>query len=208
MLEGKRPPGSRVLVLDCEGYFMGAGMAELMRAHGHDVDLLTSCEKVAPMCDETLEGPILRRHLHDLGIGMRAETWVTRIEPGGVACETELGDTFELEADAVVLVTQRVSDEALYLELAGDRGSLRGRLSRGRLRRAAADRRRDLGRAPARARDRLGRPGPAAAAPARAAWARTRPGAGVSGPGPAGRRSEGSVYTRGLGGRSSGGRVQ
>ena len=107
------------------------------------------------MCDETLEGPILRRHLHDLGIGMRAETWVTRIEPGGVACETELGDTFELEADAVVLVTQRVSDEALYLELAGDRGRARGRLPRGRLRRAAADRRRDLGRAPARARDRL-----------------------------------------------------
>ena len=48
------------------------------------------------------------------------------IEPGGVACETELGDTFELEADAVVLVTQRVSDEALYLELAGDRGALEG----------------------------------------------------------------------------------
>jgi dimethylamine/trimethylamine dehydrogenase len=126
MLEGKRPPGSRALVLDCDGYFMGAGMAELMRTHGHDVELVTSCEKVAPMCDETLEGPILRRHLHDLGIGMRAETWATRIEPGGVACETELGDSFELEADAVVLVTQRVSDEALYLELAGDRGSLEG----------------------------------------------------------------------------------
>ncbi len=61
------------------------------------------------MCDETLEGPILRRHLHDLGIGMRAEAWLTRIGPGGVEGETELGDTFDLEADAVVLVTQRVS---------------------------------------------------------------------------------------------------
>jgi dimethylamine/trimethylamine dehydrogenase len=118
MLEGKRPPGSRVLVLDCEGYFMGAGMAELMRMHGYEVELVTSCEKVAPMCDETLEGPILRRHLHALGIGMRAETWLTRIEPGGVSAETELGDTFDLEADAVVLVTQRVSHEGLYLELA------------------------------------------------------------------------------------------
>ena len=117
MLEGKRPPGSRVLVLDCEGYFMGAGMAELLRAHGHEVELVTSCEKVAPLCDETLEGPLLRRHLHDLGIRMRAETWLTRIEPGGVAAETELGETFELEADAVVLVTQRVSHERLYLEL-------------------------------------------------------------------------------------------
>jgi dimethylamine/trimethylamine dehydrogenase len=126
MLEDKRPPGSRAIVLDCDGYFMGAGMAELLRAHGHEVELVTSCEKIAPRCDETLEGPLLRRRLHDLGIGMRAETWATRIDPGGVACETELGDTFELEADAVVLVTQRVSDEALYLELAGDRGALGG----------------------------------------------------------------------------------
>jgi dimethylamine/trimethylamine dehydrogenase len=97
---------------------MGAGMAELMRMHGYAVELVTSCEKVAPMCDETLEGPMLRRHLHDLGIGMRAGTWLTRIEPAGVSAETELGDTFDLEADAVVLVTQRVSYEALYLELA------------------------------------------------------------------------------------------
>jgi dimethylamine/trimethylamine dehydrogenase len=123
MLEGKRPPGSRVIVLDCDGYFMGAGMAELLRADGHEVELVTSCEKVAPRCDETLEGPLLRRRLHDLGIGMRAETWLTRIEPGGAACETELGDTYELEADAVVLVTQRLSQEELYLELAADPGA-------------------------------------------------------------------------------------
>ncbi len=57
-------------------------MAELLHAHGHEVELMTSCEKVAPMCDETLEGPILRRHLHDLGIGMQAEAWLTRIDAG------------------------------------------------------------------------------------------------------------------------------
>jgi dimethylamine/trimethylamine dehydrogenase len=122
MLEGKRPPGSRAIVLDCEGYFTGAGMAELLRDRGHEVELITSCEKVAPLCDETLEGPILRRHLHDLGIGMRAEAWLTGIGAGGADGETELGDTFAVEADAFVLVTQRVSDEALYLELAAAGG--------------------------------------------------------------------------------------
>ena len=65
--------GARVVVYDCEGYFMGAGMAELLAGEGHAVELVTSCEKVAPFCDETLEGPLLRQHLHDLGIGMRAE---------------------------------------------------------------------------------------------------------------------------------------
>jgi dimethylamine/trimethylamine dehydrogenase len=124
MLHGKRPPGSHAVVLDCEGYFMGAGMAELLQSNGHLVELITSCEKVAPMCDETLEGPILRRHLHDLGIGMRAEAWLTRIAAGGAEAETELGDTFAVEADAFVLVTQRVSDESLYLELTADRDAL------------------------------------------------------------------------------------
>jgi dimethylamine/trimethylamine dehydrogenase len=124
MLGGKKAPGPRAVVLDCEGYFMGAGMAELLRSRGHRVELMTSCEKVAPMCDETLEGPILRRHLHDLGIGMRAEAWLTRIGAGGADAETELGDTFTVEADAFVLVTQRVSDEALYLELTADREAL------------------------------------------------------------------------------------
>jgi dimethylamine/trimethylamine dehydrogenase len=118
MLAGKRPPpGSRVVVYDCEGYFMGAGMAELLAGEGHTVWLVTSCEKVAPFCDETLEGPLLRRHLHDMGIGLRAECTVSAIEPGGVRGETALGDPFELEGDAVVLVTQRVSDERLFLEL-------------------------------------------------------------------------------------------
>jgi len=117
MLAGKRPPGSRVVVYDCDGYFMGAGMAELLHGEGHAVELVTSCEKVAPFCDETLEGPLLRQHLHDLGVGPRAECQVEAVEPGGVRGQTALGDPFEIECDAVVLVTQRVSDERLFLAL-------------------------------------------------------------------------------------------
>ena len=96
---------------------MGAGMAELLAGEGHAVELVTSCEKVAPFCDETLEGPLLRQHLYDLGIGMRAECAVSAVDAGGVRGETTLGDPFEIECDAVVLVTQRLSDERLFLEL-------------------------------------------------------------------------------------------
>jgi dimethylamine/trimethylamine dehydrogenase len=42
---------------------------------------------------------------------------VTAIEPGRVIAAGEFGDPLELEADAVVLVTQRLSNDALYLEL-------------------------------------------------------------------------------------------
>jgi dimethylamine/trimethylamine dehydrogenase len=55
---------------------------------------------------------------------MRAVAWLTRIAAGGADGETELGDAFAVEADAFVLVTQRVSDEALYLELTADREAL------------------------------------------------------------------------------------
>ena len=56
MLDGKTPPGNRVLVWDCEGYFTGPGVAEKLALDGHSVDLATSLEVIAPYCDETLEG--------------------------------------------------------------------------------------------------------------------------------------------------------
>ena len=48
-----------------------------------------------------------------------------RAEPGLVSGRGEFGEPYELETDAVVLVTQRVSDEALYLELTADEERLR-----------------------------------------------------------------------------------
>jgi dimethylamine/trimethylamine dehydrogenase len=125
MLEGKAPPGERVVVFDGEGYFMAAGLAEKLAGEGFAVELVSCLDKIAPVCDETLEGPLLRRHLHELGIGQRAGVMLTQIEPGRVAGEDELGEPVELAADAVVLVTQRLSNEALYLELAADEEALR-----------------------------------------------------------------------------------
>jgi dimethylamine/trimethylamine dehydrogenase len=49
---------------------------------------------------------------------------VDRVETGGVIGTDELGEPFELGADAVVLCTQRVSNEELYLELKRDPAAL------------------------------------------------------------------------------------
>jgi dimethylamine/trimethylamine dehydrogenase len=125
MLEGKAPPGKRVVVYDGEGYFTAAGLAERLAGEGFEVELVTCLDKIAPVCDETLEGPMLRQHLHDRGIGQRAGVVLTRIEPGRVAATDEFGEELELEADAVVLCTQRLSNEALYLELRADEEALR-----------------------------------------------------------------------------------
>jgi dimethylamine/trimethylamine dehydrogenase len=124
MLEGKRPPGERVVVYDCEGYFVAAGVAEKLALEGHRVELVTCLETIAPFCDETLEGPLLRRHLHDVGVAQRSGVLLQAIEHGKVTAEDQFGDALELEADAVVLVTQRLSNESLYLELKADEGEL------------------------------------------------------------------------------------
>jgi dimethylamine/trimethylamine dehydrogenase len=124
MLEGKTPPGERVLVLDADGYFMGAGIAEKLAGDGFSVEIVTPHDRVAPVCDETLEGTLLRQHLHDVGIGQRPGTTVAAVEPGRVTATDQFGEPLGLEADAVVLVTQRLSDDSLYLELKTDGDAL------------------------------------------------------------------------------------
>jgi dimethylamine/trimethylamine dehydrogenase len=124
MVEGKPVPGSRVVVLDLEGYFTGAGMAEKLRQDGYEVSLVTCFDAVAPLCDQTLEGYRLRARLHDLGVAMHRGVLPREIGAAGFAGEGEFGRAVELEADAVVLVTQRVSHDALHRELIGDQRAL------------------------------------------------------------------------------------
>jgi dimethylamine/trimethylamine dehydrogenase len=124
MVEGKRPAGDRVLVWDGEGYFTAPGLAEKLAADGYSVDLATLHEQIAPYCDETLEGPLLRQHLHRVGVAQRRGLVLGRIEPGRVTGTDEFGEPVELDVDCVVLVTQRLSDDALYHELVTDKGAL------------------------------------------------------------------------------------
>ncbi len=124
MVEGKRPPGSRVAVVDYEGYFTGTAIAEQLRGDGFEVEFVTCHDLVAPHADETLEGLPVRRRLHDLGIAAHRGVVVDRIAEGGSELEGEFGARSQLEVDGVVLVTQRLSDDALYRELAADPAAL------------------------------------------------------------------------------------
>ena len=127
MVEGKRPPGERVLVLDCDGYFTGVGLAEKLARDGHRVWFVTPLETPAPFTAMTLEQSRLRRMLADLGVEVVSGCMVRSIEPGLVTgYDVSLPDrAVEWSVDAVVLVTQRVSNEALYRALRSDTGALR-----------------------------------------------------------------------------------
>lgn len=125
MVAGRRPAGERVLVYDAEGYFVAAGIAELLALEGFHVELVTCLDQVAPLCDETLEGPMLRQRLHDCGVSLRRGVTLLSIGPEGATGEDEFGEPLDFAVDGVVLVTQRRSDDALYRELAADPGLLR-----------------------------------------------------------------------------------
>ena len=127
MLEGKEPPGERVLVLDGDGYFTGVGLAEKLARDGHRVVLVTPLEAPAPFTALTLEAPRLRRTLAELGVELVSGWMVEEIEPGLVAgYELAVPERrVEWAADAVVLVTQRRSNDALYRALRSDPDRLR-----------------------------------------------------------------------------------
>jgi dimethylamine/trimethylamine dehydrogenase len=119
MLEGKEPPGGRVLVYDCEGYYMGVGLAEKLAREGRRVTFVTPFSQISPYSTFTLEAPRLNRLLRELGVELLAEHAVGRIEPAKVVGTHvyAAGRPLEWAADAVVLTTQRVSNDGLWREL-------------------------------------------------------------------------------------------
>ena len=126
LVEGKAVPEGRVLVYDTDGYFMGASLAEKLARDGRQVTLVTSFAEVAPFMVYTLENHRQCRLLHELGVTTVPAHVVTAIEPGRVTGYRtyEEWKPVTWEADAVVLVTMRASDDALYRTLEADPGAL------------------------------------------------------------------------------------
>jgi dimethylamine/trimethylamine dehydrogenase len=124
VMDGKRPAGPRVVVYDAEGYFVGPGIAELLAKDGFAVDLVTPLDVVSPVSDLTLEGPLLRQHLHEAGVTTHRGITVLEVDRGRASGEDEFGEPWSIETDGIVLVTQQVSDDTLYRELVGDPAAL------------------------------------------------------------------------------------
>ena len=124
MLEGKRPPGRRVVVYDTDGYYVAPGVAELLAAEGFEVHLVTTFPVVSPDSDATLEGEMLRRHLHGAGIEAHRCVTLHSVTKEGVSGGDEFDEPWSLESDGVVLVTQQEPEDALYRDLVADPGRL------------------------------------------------------------------------------------
>jgi dimethylamine/trimethylamine dehydrogenase len=120
MLEGKSLPDGAVLVYDNDGYFMAASLAERLAREGRPVRLVSSRDTVAPFMHYTLESQRMLTLLTELGVEFAPHHIVTSVEAGRTLAENVYapGSTVEWDTAAVVLVTQRTSNDYLYRELA------------------------------------------------------------------------------------------
>jgi dimethylamine/trimethylamine dehydrogenase len=119
MVDGARAPGERVLVYDCDGYYMAASLAEKLARDGCTVRLVTFRDTIAPYMHFTLESHRMLRLLRTLGVELVTHHWVSEITERAVLGHDAYasGEVLEWEADGVVLVTQRISEDHLFREL-------------------------------------------------------------------------------------------
>ncbi|MDX8523627.1 NAD(P)-binding protein [Mesorhizobium sp. MSK_1335] len=117
LMDGKVPSGN-VVLFDDDHYYMGGVLAELMARQGAKVTLVTPSAYVSDWTRNTLEQGAIHRRLVELGVDIVLNRTVTNIASGGVvtAC-VYTGARHELAADAVVLVTSRNQDDAVWREL-------------------------------------------------------------------------------------------
>lgn len=122
MVEGKEVPGKRVLIYDTEGYFMGSALAEKLALGGYEVSYVTPFASVSPFCYLTEEGAAIFHTLEDIKVEIITGQLVTEVYPDQVkfARVDRMDEQSAHRTDAIVLVTQRLSNDALYHELHAD----------------------------------------------------------------------------------------
>jgi dimethylamine/trimethylamine dehydrogenase len=117
LLRDKKPvPGTKVVVWDTEGYFMGVSIAEKLQREGHQVTYVTQFNAPAPYMTFTGELVHMRPMLERLGADIWLEHLVLDFDGAKVHGESHVVSErkVEWEADALVVVTQRVPDSEYF----------------------------------------------------------------------------------------------
>ena len=115
LMAGLGPTSGRVCLYDDDHFYIGSVLAELLVARGCRVDYVTPAVKVAEWADNTLEQGAIMRRLLEIGVEIRLSKAPETIG----AKEVSLGCTWtgrptQLPADAVLMVTSRTPDDALF----------------------------------------------------------------------------------------------
>jgi dimethylamine/trimethylamine dehydrogenase len=117
LMEGRLPTG-RVVIFDDDHFYMAGVLAELLAEQGCQVSLATPAPMISYWTQFTLEQERIEARLVGLGVKLFTRQQLMAIRPGAVDLRTNLsGAVREYECDAVVLVTDRISNDGLFHEL-------------------------------------------------------------------------------------------
>ncbi len=117
VVAGATPSTGTVLVYDDDGYLWGALVAEQLARAGCRVTLMTPAPMAAPWTVHTLEQHAIQRRLLEGGIEIRANRRLTALAASVRHACVYTGAEAECAADAVVLVTARTANDALWQSL-------------------------------------------------------------------------------------------
>ena len=110
-----------VVVFDDDNYYMGALIAEKLKLDGHQVTLITTAAEVSPWTQNTLEQHRVQARVLELGIKVVTSQNITRVDTDKVITSCVYTDRpAEVTASSVVLVTSRLPNNELHLELTAD----------------------------------------------------------------------------------------
>lgn len=111
-------PKGPVLIFDDDHYYLGSALAEHLAAEGIDITLVTPAAEVSGWTHFTLEYEHIQVRLRKLGVKIICNHGVAAIGDGHVDLACVFTDeTQRIEAAAVVPVTARISDDAVYRNL-------------------------------------------------------------------------------------------
>jgi dimethylamine/trimethylamine dehydrogenase len=107
-----------IVIYDDDHYYMGGVLAELLATNGCEVTLVTPAPFVSYWSQFTLEQDRIQHKLTKLGVKLYSRTVLNEIQKDCVMLtDTVSGDQMELARDGVVLVSDRISIDAMYYTL-------------------------------------------------------------------------------------------
>ncbi len=129
---GNKPIGKKVMILNCDPYFMAPSLAQKLHEAGHEVTVATGVG-LGHYMHFTLEAPNMHRMMHELGIEVIGDVWASKAEASRIQLYPIFGDGYRREYrgpgklprrenthfdwhefDSLVLVTGRHSDCELF----------------------------------------------------------------------------------------------
>ena len=118
LMAGRVPSEGPVVIWDDDHYYMGGVLAELCRANGIEVTIVTPASIVSAWTVNTLESLPIAKRIARLGIAVMTYTGVTGFGGGMARLVNKLtGEASEIPAAALVTITARLPTESLHEEL-------------------------------------------------------------------------------------------